>query len=377
MTAYRYFLSFLIAAIFCSCGSKTDQQSIPKKGNMIRHASGLSIIRQEGYTIVNVSNPWPGAAKTYTYILQKKNSVLPDSLRKYPMINVPVRNIIVTSTTHIPSLEMLGVESTLSGFPQVAYVSSPKTRALIDKGNVRDVGSNQNLNTEIVLDLKPDVIVGYGIDNNNAALDNLQKSGLKVILNGDWNEQSPLGKAEWLKFFGVLYGLEEKADSIFNQIEASYNKTLQLVKNTRKKPTVMAGAMYQDQWYLPHGNSWGASFISQAGGQYLWQDSKGTGSLSLPYETVLTKAQNADIWIGPGQYTSLGEMTANNPHYAMFRSHQTGSVYSFSSKKGKTGGVIYFELAPNRPDLVLEDLAKILHPELFEEHSLTFFEKLK
>ena len=208
-------------------------------------------------------------------------------------------------------------------------------------------------------------------------LDNLQKSGLKIMINGDWNEQTPLGKAEWIKLYGALYMLEDKADALFSNIEKEYLNTLALAKKIKAKPTVMAGAIFESKWYLPQGNSWGSLFVKDAGGDYLWADSKGTGSLSLPFETVLEKAQNADYWIGPGQFTSLREMTQSNPHYSQFAAFKKGNVFSFSTKKGKTGGVIYYELAPNRPDLVLKDVLKILHPELLPEYELYFFEKLK
>jgi iron complex transport system substrate-binding protein len=117
--------------------------------------------------------------------------------------------------------------------------------------------------------------------------------------------------------------------------------------------------------------------IGQAGGNYPWRDTKGTGSLSLPFETVLEKAENADIWIGPGQFTTLSEMVESNPHYARFSAFKNSKVYSYSTKKGKTGGIVYFELAPNRPDLVIKDLVKIIHPELLPNYELYFFEKLE
>jgi iron complex transport system substrate-binding protein len=327
--------------------------------------------------VVEITNPWPNAKNNYTYVLQKTAGSVPDSLKKHPIITVPIKSIIVTSTTHIPSLEMLGVENTLRGFPGLSYISSEKVRARIDAKKVREVGSVQNLNTEVVIDIAPDVIVGFGIDNNNKTLDNLQKSGLKVMINGDWHEQTPLGKAEWIKFFGALYDLDAKASKIFDDIESDYKNSLELVDDIVTKPTVMAGAIYQGQWYLPTGNSWGALLIKQAGGDYLWSGTAGSGSLSLPFESVLEKAHAAHIWIGPAQFTSLREMAADNPHYKEFLSYQNRKVYSFSTKKGKTGGVIYYELAPNRPDLVLKDMIKILHPEVLPEHKLYFFEQLK
>ncbi len=356
------------------CRQKNASAVAASFGNQVHYAKDFSIYKYDGYSVVKVNNPWPKADKDYTYILREKNGIVPDSLKNFETIAVPVRRIIVTSTTHIPSLEMLGVENTLSGFPGLDYISSDKVRKRIAEGKIRELGSNQSLNTEVVIDLQPDVIVGYGIDNNNPTLDNLKKAGLKIMLNGDWNEQMPLGKAEWIKFFGALYGMQDKADSIFSGIEREYKNTLALAKKASVKPTVLAGGMFENQWNLPKGGSWGALFIRDAGGDYLWSDSEGTGSFSLPFETVFEKARDADFWIGPGQFATLAEMEASNPNYVEFKAFKTKNVYSF--KMGKSGGVIYYELAPNRPDLVLKDVLKILHPELLPDYETYFFERL-
>jgi len=138
----------------------------------------------------------------------------------------------------------------------------------------------------------------------------------------------------------------------------------------------MSGALFQDQWFMPQGGSWGALFIKDAHASYLWSNEKGTGSLSLPFESVLDKAQNAQYWIGPGEFTSLKAMKDRNVHYAQFKAYKDKNVYSYSSRKGKKGGILYYELAPNRPDIVLKDMIKILHPELLPDHKLHFFEKL-
>ena len=372
-------LLVFIALSFAGCKKNEviSDVSKPTTGNAIQYAKGLSIYKYEGFSVVKVTNPWPKATKDYTYVLQENGTKIPDSLAQNTIIPVPLKKVIVTSTTHIPSLEMLGVETTLAGFPNLDLISSEKVRTLIDQKKVREIGVGQNLNTEVIIDIAPDVIVGYGIDNNNPSLDNLQKSGLKVILNGDWNEQSPLGKAEWIKFFGALYGMESKADLIFSSIEKDYKNTLEIAQKANSKPTVLSGAMFENQWYLPQGESWGSVLISQAGGNYLWNDTKGSGSLSLPFEAVFEKAEKADFWIGPGQFISLKEMSDSNTHYGQFAAFKNKNVYSYSTKKGKTGGLIYFELAPNRPDWVLKDIVKILHPELLPLHQLYFFEKLK
>ena len=368
---------FLISLIGCKENNKISGNEKVKTESSIQYAKGLEIYKYKGYSIVKITNPWPEAKENFTYILKEKNGIIPDSLQQFNVISIPIQSIVVTSTTHIPSLEMLGVENTLVGFPNTNYISSEKTRALIDAGKIREVGSNESLNTEVLIDIKPDLIVSFGINSSNPTLDNLQKSGLKVMLNGDWTEQSPLGRAEWIKFFGALYGLDSKANTVFSKIEKEYTNTLALAKKSTTKPTVLCGAMYQNQWFVPQGESWAAQFLKEAKSNYLWSDTKGNGSLSLPFEKVLEQAQKAEFWIAPGDFSSLKELSDSNPHYYEFAAFKNKKVYSYAVKKGAKGGIIYFELSPTRPDLVLKDLIKIFHPELLPNHQLYFFKKLE
>jgi iron complex transport system substrate-binding protein len=375
--AYYLFLFVALAIAGCKNDAQKSTQKNTAAQNAVKHAQGLQIYRYDGYTVVKVTNPWPDTKEAFTYVMQKKGGIIPDSLKQYTTIQVPLKTVVVTSTTHIPSLEALGVENTLVGFPTTDFISSEKVRALIDAGKVKDAGVNESLNTEVMIDLAPDAVVGFSISSNNKSLNSLEKSGLKILYNGDWTEQSPLGKAEWIKFFGALYDQEDKADRLFADIEKGYSEALALAQKATTKPTVLSGAMFQDHWYLPQGGSWAALFLKDAKADYLWADSEGTGSLNLAFETVLDKAENADCWIGPSQFTTFKEMTDANPHYAQFKAFRTKNVYSYSSRKGAKGGLIYYELAPNRPDLVLKDLIAILHPELLPGYQTYFFEKLK
>ena len=371
------FLFALLSVLGCKKNNTELSTEITSAKNEILYAKGFSIHKYNGFSVVKVINPWPNATKNYTYILKEATGKIPDSLQQFTTISVPIKNIVVTSTTHIPSLEMLEVENSLVGFPNLNYISSEKVRTLIEQGKVKELGQNQDLNTEIIIDLNPDVLIGYRIDNKNPTLDNLEKSGIKIMLNGDWNEQTPLGKAEWIKFFGVLYGKEKKADSIFTHIEKEYKNTIALVKNSKKRPTVIAGDIFEGTWYLPKGSSWGSQLIKEAGGHYLWEETQGTGSLGLSFEIVFEKAKDAEFWITSGQFSTLKDMQTANPHYNQFTAFQNKKVYSFSNKKGKTGGILYYELAPNRPDLVLKDLVYVFHPELLPNYSPYFFEQMK
>ena len=293
------------------------------------------------------------------------------------IIPIPVERIIVTSTTHIPALEALGVEHTLVGFPETRYISSPKTRRCIDQGKVAELGANESLNTEISISLDPDLVVGFGIDNQNKAYRSIESTGIPVVYNGDWTEESPLGKAEWIKFFAPFFELESKADSIFNSIEANYLASVKLAKSAQKQPSVLSGALYKDIWYLPAGESWAAQFIKDANADYLWGHTKGTGSLSLSLETVLTQADNAEFWISPSQYSTYYEMEKANDHYLIFNAFKKRNIYTFARTRGETGGLLYYELAPNRPDIVLRDLIHIFHPQLLPDYQLYFFKPLE
>jgi iron complex transport system substrate-binding protein len=368
----------LFICISCiQCKNKLNPEVAPKASSTVQYAKGFTITNYQGYSIVTVKNPWPKASKTYTYILKEKGGIIPDSLLQNPVISVPIKTIVVTSTTHIPSLEMLGEVNSLVGFPHCDYISSTPVRARIESGHVKELGTNQDLNTEVLLDLQPDVIIGYGIDNRNPTLDNLERSGLKILLDGDWNEETPLGKAEWIKFFGALYGKQKEANQLFSSIAHDYLELCALAKTAKTEPSVLVGDIYEDRWYLPKGDSWGSQLLREAHANYLWASTSGTGSLSLSFETVFEKAKSAEVWFTSGQFDSLTAMTNSNPHYKEFDAFQNKRVYSFCKKKGKTGGILYYELAPNRPDLVLKDLVKIVHPELLPSYQPFFFEQLK
>jgi len=377
----NFLTSFVILSLLflfgCKPNDAKEKSKIPAVANSIKYAKGLELFQYKGFTIMKITKPWPEATTEFTYILKEKNGIVPDSLKEFPVISVPILSIVVTSTTHIPALEMLGVENTLIGFPSTNFISSSKTRKRIDAGKVREVGVNESLNTEVIIDMKPDVIVTFGINNNNSTIDNLKKSGLNVLINGDWTEQSPLGKAEWIKFFGALYNLDSKAYSIFTSIETNYNNALALANKTTISPTVLCGAMYQNQWYVPQGQSWASLFLRDAEANYLWKETKGFGSLSLPFEKVFEKGQNAEFWIAPGDFSSLKQMSESNKHYNEFASFKNKKVYSYAVNKGPKGGIIYFELASARPDLVLKDLIKIFHPELLPNYNPFFFKKLE
>ncbi|MCA4807487.1 ABC transporter substrate-binding protein [Myroides odoratimimus] len=374
-----YSILFLVTTVFVSCKKESNTVITSDDTNTIEYAKGFTIEAYDQYSVVNVKQAWVGADKSFKYVLYKEGKeVIPDSLRTLPSLKVPVQSIVVTSTTHLPSLVVLEEEKSLKGFPGLNYVSSPSIRKLINDNHIKEVGQNEQLNTELLLDLNPSVIVAFAMDGSNQALQLIEKSGIPVVYNGDWVEQTPLGKAEWIKLFGALYGKEKEAKTFFDNIVQDYKDAQALVKGAKNNPTVMSGAMYQDVWYTPQGQSWMAIYFKDAKSDYLWKETEGTGSLSLSLEVVLDKAIDASFWINPAQYETLQQLVDANPHYAKFNAFKNKNVYSLSPRKGETGGSLFYELGPTRPDLVLKDLIYILHPEIsIPNYQPVFFEQLK
>ncbi len=367
-----------LSLLWVGCKETVEKETTPVASKTeVKYAQGFTIEQFGTHKIITLTNPWPGADITYRYLLKKNTEAIAGETDVDAVLQVPVKNLVVTSTTHIPSLEMLGEAESLVGFPNLNYISSEITRGLIAEGKIKELGKNEALNTEVLIDMEPDVVVTFAVEGANKTVENIKKMGIPVLYNSDWTETHPLGKAEWIKFFGALFNKEQEADRIFNEIEQNYNEAKILASQATTSPTVLSGAMFKDIWYLPQGDSWAAQFIDDAHGEYLWKDSEGTGSISLNLESVLEKGQHANFWIGPGQFTSLSQMEESHTVYAEFDAFKNKKVYSFTTKKGETGGVLYYELAPNRPDIVLKDIIKILHPELPLDHEPYFFSKLE
>ena len=377
---HKYILLFLFVT---ACKSDKKEEILPNpeaKQLKLKYAEGFSVTEYEGYKVLTISKPWPKAKKQYKYLLTSSEQLAKMTFSADVYESVITNNlerIVVTSTTNIPSLELLEEEKSLVGFPGTDYISSENTRALINKGAIRELGKNDGINTEVLLEINPDVVVGFGIDGINKTFETIKRANIPVIYNGDWVESSALAKAEWIKFFGVLFNKEREADSIFNTIEKNYIKAKKIAQKAKNRPTILSGAMTEDVWHLPNGNSPEAQFLKDANVVYLWEDTSGNGSLYLSFEAIIDKAKDADIWLSPSYYRSLNQLEKANPLYNNFEAFKNQSVYSFSNTTGKNGGVLYYELGTARPDLVLKDIIKICHPELLESYTPYFFKPLE
>ncbi|WP_310100257.1 ABC transporter substrate-binding protein [Algoriphagus sp. 4150] len=377
---FRLLLSSILLLVmysFSGCNEKSATQGYELEKIDLSYASGFTISRGNGLWELEVTQAWAEADRIFTYLILEENAEKPEG-HFDAMIQLPVEKIILTSTTHIPHLDILNVTEKLIGFPNLDLISSEKTWARIDAGQVEDLGAGPSANTEIVIDLDPDWIMISTQGDNLKYLDLLEQANIPAVINGEYVEQHPLGRAEWIKFTGVLLGKYEEAVVAFDKVEKDYLEAERLSDSISDSllPTVLSGVLYQDIWYAPGSESWGANILENAGGNYIFSDQKGTGSAQLNYEFVLENALEADFWIGSADFPDLKTMGNSEPRYKAFKAYQSGNVFSYTQKRGRAGGLEYFELGYMRPDLILKDLIKILHPDLLPEYELYFYQQL-
>lgn len=373
---------FVIILLLSGCNGKDparsgEQSKHSADSAWIRHAKGFTVSSIDNAKLVTVTYPFQGATAGYTYLLVPRGEDPPPHAPGTRIIYIPLENIVCTSTTHIPLLDYLGETDRLVGFPTTDYISSEKMRKRIDAGAVTDLGIDKGLNLERLALLKPGAVMGYTMSGDYGQFRKIEGLGTPVVINAEYLEQHPLGRAEWIKFMALFFNKEQLADSVFNVIEENYNKTLAIAEKASDEPTVVSGIVYGDAWFLPGGQNYAAQLFRDAGCRYLWDDTESNGFLQLPFETVYSKAHDANLWIGTGTFRSLAEISAADNRYAGFEALQKKNVYNYDARQGAKGGNEFLELGYLRPDIILMDLVKISHPGLLPEHKLFFHRRLE
>ena len=360
-----------------SCNSKKNSATNPESISVAKYAVGFKVTLVGNSKLVEVKQPYQNATSGYQYLLVPKGEDVPAHGEQTQVITVPLENIVCTSTTHIPLLDYINETEKLIGFPTTDYISSEKMRKRIDQGKVKDLGIDKGMNIEMLYTLKPSLVMGYTMTKDLGHLKKIQELGIPVVINAEYLEKHPLGRAEWIKFMALFFGKEREADSAFTEIEKEYLNTQQLVSEVKIEPTVLSGIVYGDAWFLPGGQNYAAKLLKDAGCEYLWSADSTSGFLQLSFESVYAKAKEAELWIGVGSFKNLDEIKATEERYALFKPFKEQQVYSYDARKGAKGGSEFLELGYLRPDLILKDLVKIAHPELLPEYELYFHKRLE
>ncbi|GAA5034984.1 ABC transporter substrate-binding protein [Marivirga lumbricoides] len=374
MKSFRFIPGFLLI-VLVGCSNQKESSKAHDGKELIQHSDKLSIQQFDDYQriTVNYSN---NSAETLTYILYPENTTKPQ-VEADLFITTPIKGIICFSTSQLPALDVLNLEEKLLAFPGTQWIYDSTMRTSVAAGKIKDIGQKNGVNIEKILSLQPDLVMGYDMNNSFDNLKAIQQANIPVVINVDYLENSPLGRAEWIKFIASFFQKLDEADSVFDTIEKNYTDLKEIAEsNNSEKTTVLTGVMYGDTWYIPGGNSYGARFIQDAGGNYLWTDTQESGSLEMSYESILNKAQNADLWIGAANFKSYEELKNTNTKYTYFDAFRNKKIYSYTKRMRNSGGNDYLESGYLRPDLVLQDHIKIIQPELLEDKPFTYFEPL-
>lgn len=377
LTAYLFSVAWLVVA----CGRKEPSSRHDEPNDFSQtppsYAEGFKVRTIGNAKLVEVTYPFQGATSGYKYLLVPKGAKAPADDGDTRIIYTPVETIVCTSTTHIPLLDYLNETDRLVGFPTTDYISSDSMRKRIDAGAVVDLGVDNGLNVERLAGLNPDLVMGYTMSADYGQFKKIESLGIPVVINAEYLEQHPLGRAEWIKFMALFFQKEEMADSVFRVIERNYLEAQELVKAESQRPTVLTGIVYGDAWFLPGGQNYAAKLFKDAGCHYLWEENESNGFLRLSFESVYAKARRAELWIGTGTYKSLAEIAAADGRYRGFDAFRRGNVYNYDAREGERGGNEFLELGYLRPDLILKDLIKIGHPEVLPNYELFFHRKLE
>jgi len=371
------FTLWLAVGSLLSCNSKKDSAINPESISVAKYAVGFKVTLVGNSKLVEVKQPYQNATSGYQYLLVPKGEVPPAHDEATQVITVPIENIVCTSTTHIPLLDYINETEKLIGFPTTDYISSEKMRKRIDQGKVKDLGIDKGMNIEMLYTLKPSLVMGYTMTKDLGQLKKVRELGISVVINAEYLEKHPLGRAEWIKFMALFFGKEKEADSVFAEIEKEYLSTQQLVNEVKSKPTVLSGIVYGDTWFMPGGQNYAAKLLKDAGCKYLWSADSTSGFLQLSFESVYAQAKEADLWIGVGSFKKLEEIKATEERYTLFKPFKEQQIYSYDARKGAKGGSEFLELGYLRPDLILKDLVKIAHPELLPDYTLYFHNRLE
>ena len=368
-----------VAVSLLSCRN-TASRGDSGSGDESTASRRLHIETLEGYTRVTISNPWQNTSGTeHIWYLVPFDSPVPGAATEKQVIRTPVRRMICMSTTHIAMMRALGADSLITGISGSALVYDSVIREAVEKGRIRDVGYEGNLNRELIISLAPDLLMAYGVaDPSSGSTSRLSDLGVRVFYNADYLEQHPLARAEWIKLFGLLTGREEMADSIISSVSASYMELAERVKaSITDRPAVLLGAPWEDVWYISPANSYIGRLVEDAGGDYIFRDMTGANSVPVSVESVFRRAAEAEIWINPGSAGSLADIIDADHRLASLPLFRKGNIWNNRKLVTLSGGNDYWEGAVIRPDLLLEDLVSIIHPELMPGYEQHYYLRLK
>lgn len=369
-----YIVTWVLLLSACGGGSKTS--SLQAEGDTVRmkYSSLLQIVKHADYTVVTIRNPWDTLKVLHTYLLADREKPLPEHLPEGTVVRTPLQKSVIYSSVHCSLWSELDELKGIGGVCGLEYIKLPQIQEGCRNGSIVNVGNSMNPDIERIIDLRPDAILLSPFENSGG-YGRVGKLNIPIIECADYMETSALGRAEWMRLYGLLLGKEAQADSLFTGIEKEYLTLTQQVKSQNlKRPTVISEMKNSSAWYIPGGNSTMGRLYQDAGADYVFASLSNSGSVPLAFETVFDRGGNADIWLikyNQPQDKTYSELERDYAPYARFKAFQDRKVYGCN-----TNHVPFYEESPFHPELLLKDLIKIFHPELLPDYDLKYFSNL-
>jgi iron complex transport system substrate-binding protein len=359
-----------------SCGNQAQKsnENQPEYSAKIKYSQGFAIDYFADYKVITIYNPWAkNAIQQKIYLVKNKNiSVSNDGIK----IVTPLKKMAVGSCTYFEFLAQISELECVKGVCSLNLVYNQKIADKAAKKEIIDLGDAFTPNLEKIMLLQPDIFMLPSYNAQDETANRLLKSGVAVVYNNEWTENSLLARAEWLKMIAAFFDKENLADSIFSEIEKNYLTAKQLVENVKVKPTIMAGGNFKGTWYMASGKSYMGNLFVDAGGKYFYENDTTKGSLSLSFESVLHNFHNTDIWLNAPVKT-LAELQQMDTRHELFKPMQTKNVFAFMAKTHPNGANDFWESAVAHPDIVLKDVIWALHPALLSNYLPVYILKLE
>ena len=340
----------------------------------LHYAENLTLVTYPDYTIATLRNPWDTLKTLHTYILVPKEKPLPEQLPEGTVVRTPLSKSVIYSSVHCSLIDKLGAFKSIGGVCDVKYIKLPSVQEACKNGVIADCGDGMNPDMERIIDLHPDAILLSPFENSGG-YGRIGKLNIPIIECADYMETSALGRAEWMRFYGMLFGAASQADSLFAEVDSCYQQLKRRAALSSVSLSIVSELKSSSAWYVPGGRSTIGKLFRDACGRYAFADDAHSGSIPLSFETVFDKAGDSDVWTikyNRDHDMTYSDLQADYTGYTGFKAFKERNIYGCNTAK-----VPFYEETPFRPDYLLSDLIQILHPEMGDLGGLRYFCKLK
>ena len=368
--------SVYLISILASCDSDTKNNLLKNNTSTLSYAKRFTITKEENATVLKLLGNKGDSAVTATFVLYSKSK--PANHQDAYFIKTPVKNVACMSSIYTAMLAKLGEEKSIIAIDNVDYYNNIFIQQAVSEHKITELSKGPKMNIEQTMALNPDLILTFGMGNPSLDIDKkLVQANIPIAISLDHLEETPLARAEWIKFFACFFNKEHLADSLFAITEKKYLDLKKLTEHQTVRPTVLTEIKYGDTWYVPGGNSYVANLLADAGASYFWSHEKQTGSIPLSFETVYTKAKDCDFWINLYQVNTKKELLSYDERYSLFNAFKKNKLYNNNKIQNSKGYSNYWEAGITNPDEVLKDLIFIISPTLLPNYTLMYYKQIE